>query len=217
MKGKAEVGEKVVIIGAGNVGCDVATECARLGAKDILLIDIQKPAAFGKEREEAEHVGAKFRYPCFTQEVTEEGVVLKSGEVLPADTVIMSIGDTPDIDFLPDTIALDRGHIVVNEDYQTTEPGVYAIGDAVRPGLLTHAIGHGRETAETLDEIFTGKRPHAEPKDVIDYSRMTLEYFDPRLTHFQRCSGMCSGMFFLRFLPRLRSLRNRLPAGGDFP
>ncbi|WP_320174297.1 FAD-dependent oxidoreductase [Maridesulfovibrio sp.] len=195
MKGKAEVGEKVVIIGAGNVGCDVATECARLGAKDILLIDIQKPAAFGKEREEAEHVGAKFRYPCFTQEITDEGVVLKSGEVLPADTVIMSIGDTPDIDFLPDTIALDRGHIVVNEDYQTTEPGVYAIGDAVRPGLLTHAIGHGRETAETLDEIFTGKRPHAEPKDVIDYSRMTLEYFDPRLTHFkdvQECAQECS-------------------------
>ena len=195
MKGKAEVGERVVIIGAGNVGCDVATECSRLGAKDILLIDIQKPAAFGKEREEAEHVGAKFRYPCFTQEVTDEGVVLKSGEVLPADTVIMSIGDTPDIEFLPDTIALDRGHIVVNEDYQTTEPGVYAIGDAVRPGLLTHAIGHGRETAETLDEIFCGKRPHAEPKEVIDYKRMTLEYFDPRITHFkdvQECAQECS-------------------------
>ncbi len=195
MKGKAEVGERVVIIGAGNVGCDVATECGRMGAKDILLIDIQKPAAFGKEREEAEEVGAKFRYPCFTQEITEEGVVLKSGEVLPADTVIMSIGDTPDIEFLPDTIALDRGHIVVNEDYQTTEPGVYAIGDAVRPGLLTHAIGHGRHAAETLDEIFTGKRPHAEPKEVIDYKRMTLEYFDPRLTEFkdvQECAQECS-------------------------
>ncbi len=121
--------------------------------------------------------------------------MLKSGEVLPADTVIMSIGDTPDIEFLPDTIALDRGHIVVNEDYQTTEPGVYAIGDAVRPGLLTHAIGHGRHAAETLDEIFTGKRPHAEPKEVIDYKRMTLEYFDPRLTEFkdvQECAQECS-------------------------
>ncbi|CCO23486.1 FAD-dependent oxidoreductase [Maridesulfovibrio hydrothermalis] len=195
MKGKAEVGERVVIIGAGNVGCDVATECGRMGAKDILLIDIQRPAAFGKEKQEAEEAGAKFRYPCFTQEITEEGVVLKSGEVLPADTVIMSIGDTPDIDFLPDTIAVDRGHIVVNEDYQTTEPGVYAIGDAVRPGLLTHAIGHGRHAAETLDEIFTGKRPHAEPKDVIDYKRMTLEYFDPRLTEFsdvKHCAQECS-------------------------
>ncbi|WP_320172042.1 FAD-dependent oxidoreductase [Maridesulfovibrio sp.] len=195
MKGTAKVGERVVIIGAGNVGCDVATECSRLGAKDILLIDIQEPASFGKERKEAEEAGAKFRYPCFTQEITAEGVVLKSGEVLPADTVIMSIGDTPDIDFLPDTIALDRGHIVVNEDYQTTEPGVYAIGDAVRPGLLTHAIGHGRHAAETMDEIFTGKRPPAEPKEVIDYQRMTLEYFDPRLTEFkdvQECAQECS-------------------------
>ncbi|HSO18680.1 MAG TPA: FAD-dependent oxidoreductase, partial [Desulfosarcina sp.] len=53
-------GEKVVIIGAGNVGCDVATEAHRLGAKDITLIDIQTPLAFGKEKEDAEAVGAKF-------------------------------------------------------------------------------------------------------------------------------------------------------------
>ncbi|MBU1163068.1 MAG: FAD-dependent oxidoreductase, partial [Proteobacteria bacterium] len=35
--GKAKPGEKVVIIGAGNVGCDVATEAYRFGAKDITL------------------------------------------------------------------------------------------------------------------------------------------------------------------------------------
>ena len=56
------ISRKVVIIGAGNVGCDVATEAARLGCETITLIDIQTPAAFGKEREEAEHVGATFRY-----------------------------------------------------------------------------------------------------------------------------------------------------------
>jgi NADPH-dependent glutamate synthase beta subunit-like oxidoreductase len=48
----------VVVIGAGNVGCDAATEANRLGAEEILLIDIQEPLSFGKEREEAERAGA---------------------------------------------------------------------------------------------------------------------------------------------------------------
>jgi NADPH-dependent glutamate synthase beta subunit-like oxidoreductase len=55
--GKITVGKRVVIIGAGNVGCDVATEAHRLGAEDITLIDIQEPLSFGKERKEAEAVG----------------------------------------------------------------------------------------------------------------------------------------------------------------
>ncbi|WP_031483153.1 FAD-dependent oxidoreductase [Maridesulfovibrio frigidus] len=193
--GKAKVGKNVVIIGAGNVGCDVATECGRLGADSITLIDIQEPASFGKERKEAEEVGAKFKWPCFTQEVTKEGVLLKSGELIEADTVILSIGDTPDVEFLPEGIAIDRGHVVVNENYQTTDPKVYAIGDTVRPGLLTHAIGHGRKAAEVIDDIFTGRRPESHPKEVIDYSRMTLEYFDPRLTEFSdmnQCATECS-------------------------
>lgn len=188
-------GKKVVIIGAGNVGCDVATEAAGLGAEDITLIDIQEPASFGKERKEAEEVGAKFKWPCFTKEVTEEGVLLQSGELLPADTVIMSIGDQPDVEFLPENIALERGHVVVNDNYQTTDSKVFAIGDIVRPGLLTHAIGHGRRTAEVIDEMFQGKRPQTDTREMIDYSRMTLEYFDPRLTEFsnlQQCADECS-------------------------
>ncbi|MDP3431282.1 MAG: FAD-dependent oxidoreductase, partial [Desulfomicrobium sp.] len=62
--GDGKVGERVVIIGAGNVGCDVATEAARLGAKSLTLIDVQKPASYGKEREEAEKAGAQFLWPC---------------------------------------------------------------------------------------------------------------------------------------------------------
>ncbi len=202
-----KVGKRVVIIGAGNVGCDVATEAHRLGAEAVQLIDVQKPAAFGKEREDAEAIGATFRYPCFTKEITEEGVLLTTGELLPADTVIISIGDQPDIEFLPDTIAVERGYIVVNDNYQTTNPKVFAIGDIVRPGLLTQAIGSGRKAADIMDEIFQGKRPEtdtsmdkeyaeeSETRVAIDYSRMTLEYFDPRIQEFddmESCALECS-------------------------
>ena len=192
---KATPGRRVVIIGAGNVGCDVATEAHRAGAIELTLLDVQEPASFGKEREDAEAVGAKFRWPVFTREITEQGVVLNTGEVIPADTVIISIGDQPDIDFLPEEIETERGFIKVDEYYQTSDAKVFAIGDAVRPGLLTDAIGAGRRAAQTIHNIFTGKGPAIESRSMIDRSRVTLEYFDPRIQIFEsmdQCGSQCA-------------------------
>lgn len=193
--GKAHVGQRVVIIGAGNVGCDVATEAARLGATSITLMDIQKPAAFGKERDEAEAAGAVFRWPCFTRAITPQGVELTTGEILPADTVIFSIGDAPDLGYLPDNIATARGHVSVNELQQTTDARVFAIGDVVRPGLLTQAIGAGRKAADTIVAMAQGQRPVSDTRTVVDTSRIKLEYFDPRLDGsgtLQQCGEACA-------------------------
>jgi ferredoxin len=193
--GTPEVGKTVVIIGAGNVGCDVASEAARLGAEDITLLDVQEPASFGKEREEAEKVGAKFRWPVFTQAITDEGVQLESGEVIPADSVFISIGDAPDLDFLPEEIAVERGFIKVDDNYQTSLPTVFAIGDVVRPGLLTDAIGAGRLTADTIDTVAAGKRPSADARTVIDMERISLEYYDPRILQYEdlgHCGSQCA-------------------------
>ncbi|AOY60294.1 MULTISPECIES: FAD-dependent oxidoreductase [Desulfococcus] len=188
-------GERVIVIGAGNVGCDVATEAHRLGARDITLIDVQKPLAFGKEKADAEAVGARFRWPCFTREITGEGVVLDTGEVLPADTVFIAIGDAPDVAFLPDTVRTDRGYVVTDESQQTTDPRIFAIGDIVRPGLITDAIGAGRRAALAIDDMLAGKRPQGGIRPVIDTRRITLEYFDPRLTDFENtdaCGSQCA-------------------------
>ncbi len=193
--GKAKPGSRVVIIGAGNVGCDVATEAHRLGATDITLIDVQEPASFGKEREHAEEAGAKFRWPCFTKEITEDGVLLDNGELMPADTVVISIGDAPDTGFLPDSVRTDRGFVVVNEYSQTTDSQIFAIGDMVKPGLITDAIGSGRRAADTIHDMLEGRRPTSDTRLMIDKSRITLEYFDPRITEFQdvsECGDQCS-------------------------
>jgi NADPH-dependent 2,4-dienoyl-CoA reductase/sulfur reductase-like enzyme/NAD-dependent dihydropyrimidine dehydrogenase PreA subunit len=210
--GGIDPGKKVVIIGAGNVGCDVAIEAHRLGADTLTLIDVQKPAAFGKEKAHAESVGATFRWPCFTKEITDQGVVLDSGEIIPADTVVISIGDMPELDFLPDTVRTMHGFVVVDEKYQTTDPQIFAVGDTVKPGLLTDAIGAGRKAAAVISDMLEGKRPtvtgvasgyrreetvdgqisehqsvHAgvwDERHVIDKKRIKLEYFDPRITEF---------------------------------
>jgi NADPH-dependent glutamate synthase beta subunit-like oxidoreductase/glutamate synthase domain-containing protein 3/NAD-dependent dihydropyrimidine dehydrogenase PreA subunit len=192
---KAAPGERVVIIGAGNVGCDAATEAARLGAKTLTLLDVQEPASFGKEREDAEAAGAQFRWPVFTKEITAQGVVLNSGEVIPADTVIISIGDAPDLSFLPEDVASERGFVVVDDNQQTSNPKIFAIGDIVRIGLLTDAIGAGRRAAEAISDILAGKRPSADPRTIIDINRVSLEYFDPRIENYDdmtHCGSECA-------------------------
>ncbi len=194
-KNKAKVGKKVVIIGAGNVGCDAAAEAHRLGAKQITLLDIQEPASFGKERQAAEAAGAEFRWPVFTREISAAGVKLTSGEEVPADTVIVSIGDVPDLEFIPETVTTENGYVRINDAYQTSDPQIFAIGDVVKPGLLTEAIGSGRVVARTICEIFEGKRPAFEKRAMIDRQRVTLEYFDPRITEFadlDHCGSQCS-------------------------
>ncbi|MCF8039953.1 MAG: FAD-dependent oxidoreductase [Desulfohalobiaceae bacterium] len=190
-----EPGRKVVIIGAGNVGCDAAAEAHRLGSEEITLIDIQEPASFGKEREAAEAVGARFRWPVFTKEITEEGVVLTTGELLPADLVLVSVGDQPEADFFPKSIKADRGYVSVDQDFRTTDKKFFAIGDAVRPGLLTESIAAGLKVAEVIDSLGKPGAQRQEIRPTMDKSRIKLEYFDPRVLGFEtleECAGECA-------------------------
>lgn len=114
---------------------------------------------------------------------------------MPADTVVLSIGDRPNLEFLPDYITTERGFIAVNEFFQTSEPKIFAIGDVVKPGLLTDAIGAGRKAATAVSEMLEGKRPMVTNRQIIDRSRISLEYFDPRITRFEdmeHCGSQCS-------------------------
>jgi NADPH-dependent glutamate synthase beta subunit-like oxidoreductase/glutamate synthase domain-containing protein 3/Pyruvate/2-oxoacid:ferredoxin oxidoreductase delta subunit len=188
-------GKRVVIIGAGNVGCDVATEAHRLGAKEITLVDIQKPLAFGKEKEAAEAVGVQFRWPCFTEKILKKGLKLTTGEVLPANTVILAVGDQPDLSFLPSDVNTEKGFVVVDDNQQTTNPQIFAIGDMVAPGLLTDAIGAGRKAAQAIIDILAGRRPMQSRRQMLDRQRISLEYFDPRIVDFDgldHCGSQCS-------------------------
>ena len=192
---QARVGQRVVIVGAGNVGCDAAAEAHRLGAAEVTLIDIQEPLSFGRERRAAEAVGAKFRWPCCTKAVTAIGVELTTGEIIPADTVIVSVGDQPDLDFLPETVTTSKGFIQVNEFQQTSDPQIFAVGDAVKLGLLTDAIGAGRKAAQAIGGLLRGEPLEGTARPMIDRHRMKLEYFDPRLRTLEglgHCASACS-------------------------
>ena len=75
----------------------------------------------------------------------------------PADTIIISVGDMPELDFLPESVETERGFIKVNEHFQTSDPKIFAIGDTVKLGLLTDAIGAGRKAAEKIGDLLSGK------------------------------------------------------------
>lgn len=190
-----KVGKKVVIIGAGNVGCDAATEAFRLGAKSVTLIDVQQPASFGVERRHAEAAGAKFLWPRFTRAITAKSVELTDGETLPADTVIVAVGDAPDLSFLPEEVAVKNGFVVVDEQYRTSDDQIFAIGDVTRPGLLTEAIGAGRIAARTIDNLLNGVGETYDQLLSIDFHRVKTEYFDSRIKTFSdpvSCAVNCA-------------------------
>ncbi|MCP4452109.1 MAG: FAD-dependent oxidoreductase, partial [Planctomycetes bacterium] len=146
-------GHRVVIIGVGNVGMDVAAQAYFCGANEVVAVDIQEPAAFGKELEIAQSLGTKILWPKFTDKYAKEEkrVYFTDGTSLEADTVIFSIGDTPDTDFLPPDVQVGRdGWIEADEAGHTSDPRVFAIGDVTMLGLATHAIGHARRAADAI-------------------------------------------------------------------
>lgn len=178
-----KVGKQVVIIGAGNVGCDVACDAYRMGAEQVTLIDIQKPLAFGKEKAAAEAYGAQFRWPIMTKEVSDAGLLTSDGELIPAQTVIISIGDIPALQFLPDTVETitvgGAKWIKAGKDGLTTDDRIYAVGDVERPGLATNALGGGKISADSINAKLKGLEWKPFDKKVISLKNMTTAHYCP--------------------------------------
>jgi len=182
-KDTMNIGKEVVVIGAGNVGCDVACEAYRLGAEKVTLVDIQKPLAFGKEKEAAEALGASFKWPVMTKEVTGAGLVTTEGELIPAHTVFISIGDVPSLPFLPQSIeTLTVGGadwIRTDQEHKTSDAKIRAIGDVERPGLATDALGAGKQAAESILAEIKGEEWKPFSKPLIPQQALTITHYNP--------------------------------------
>jgi NADPH-dependent glutamate synthase beta subunit-like oxidoreductase/glutamate synthase domain-containing protein 3/NAD-dependent dihydropyrimidine dehydrogenase PreA subunit len=173
-------GRKVVVIGSGNVGMDVASEAYNFGAESVIAVDIQKPAAFGKEVDTATAKGTQILWPKITERYSraEKKIYFRDGSSLEADMVVISIGDVPILDFLPPSVHTERGWIAVNNIFQTSDVKVFAIGDVTGLGLVTHAIGQGRLTAETVHYQLMHAPRNPEIKQMVPYERIRKEYYD---------------------------------------
>ncbi|MEI6816441.1 MAG: FAD-dependent oxidoreductase [Bacteroidota bacterium] len=135
--------KKAVIIGGGFIGLEMAENLHELGL-DVSIIEmgnqILAPVDFPIAAIVQQHIRSKGVKLYLESAVTafekgDEGlkVIMKSGEHLDADVVIMSIGVRPDTR-LAISAGLKLGDakgIWVNEYLQTSNPDIYAVGDAI--------------------------------------------------------------------------------------
>lgn len=140
----ARPGARVILIGAGFIGCIVMEALAARGVdltvierRDRMLPNMMSEGAGRMIRRWCERKGIKVRT---STRVTAIGSLLSdigapriarlsSGEQLPADLIVYSAGTVPNIDFLKGSGIRCLQGVVVDAAMQTSVPGVYAAGD----------------------------------------------------------------------------------------
>lgn len=138
-------GVRVVVIGAGFIGAEVASTCRSLGLDVTVLEALAAPMApvLGPElaavcaRLHADH-GTDLRCGVSVTEVDAAGVHLADGSLVPADVVVAGIGMVPATEWL-DGSGLTVGNGVHTDDGLVTAlPNVVAVGDVARYGGRRH-------------------------------------------------------------------------------
>jgi len=173
---KPAIGKSVIVIGCGNSGMDVAVGAYGLGAEQVTCIDVQCPAAFEQEIAHVTELGAEILWPVFTKEVTDQGIITQDGQLIKGDTVIIAIGEVPDLTFIPEGIVLERGCLKPASD-NSIAPGIFTAGDTIRPGRLVDAIGAGRQAALAAAAYLNQSKFVLAEKPKIPASRISTAYF----------------------------------------
>jgi NADPH-dependent glutamate synthase beta subunit-like oxidoreductase/NAD-dependent dihydropyrimidine dehydrogenase PreA subunit len=188
-------GKTVVIIGAGNVGMDIACESWCLGAKKVTAVDIQKPLASGKELMLATERGTDIRWPKIIEKLTKNKVYFTDGTSERADVVFFSIGEIPDASFLPDFVFLDeRGYLVTaDKSFRSSDEKIYGCGDIVKPGLITDAVGSGRLAAMEIHAHLAGEEFVCPERRLVPTRKIQTVYFGGEDEENDRCMscGIC--------------------------
>ncbi|RLE14636.1 4Fe-4S ferredoxin, partial [Candidatus Aerophobetes bacterium] len=177
---KVEVGERVAVIGGGNVAIDVALSSLRVGAKEVHLFCLEsreEMPAFEWEIEEAIREGVNLhcsRGPkrilgrdgkvsgletiVCTSVFDSEGKFNpkfkeKTESVIPVDTVMIAIGQESDFAGFEGIKLTPYKTIDADKvSLATSLPGVFAGGDAVTgPASVIEAISQGHEAAISID------------------------------------------------------------------
>jgi 3-phenylpropionate/trans-cinnamate dioxygenase ferredoxin reductase subunit len=133
--------KNVVVIGGGYIGLEAAAVLRKLDHKVVLLEALPRVLArvAGQELSDfyqAEHRahGVDLRLECMVERLEGSGdhvtgVKLATGEIIPADMVVVGIGIVPSIGPLIAAGAAGGNGVDVDEYCRTTLDDIYAIGD----------------------------------------------------------------------------------------
>ena len=175
------IGARVIVVGGGNVSLDAAATARRLGATEVTLLyrrSEEQMLVWSAELAEARRQGVEFRFRTIPVEISGksrvEGVLCRgmrltdeidgsgrpvpveipgSDFLLPADSVVVAIGQEVRADWLGGISRTNRGYVEVDGKYRTSMAGVFAGGDAVSgEGTVVRSLAQGKEAAGAMDE-----------------------------------------------------------------
>lgn len=188
----SSVPEHLVVVGAGVIGLELGQVWSRLGAKVTVVeyLDRVLPGIDGEIAKLAQRAlskkGMKFQLGRALKSIekTDAGLSLTLERVgkdkieqLEADKVLIAIGRRPvtrglGLDALGVSMTA-RGVIEVDETFQTSVPGIYAIGDCVPGPMLAHKA---EEDGVACVEMLAGEQAH------VDYNTVPgVVYTDPEV------------------------------------
>ncbi len=176
------LGEKVVIIGAGNVAMDAARTAKYYGAKDVRVVyrkDFEDMTATNAEINDAKEEGVDFELFKAPVEIVDEGVVFidtkkvegedgkvrlvnidGSEKLMEADSVIIAVSQSPKNNIVSNTQNLEtnkHGLLVIDDIGHTTKQGVFASGDVVTGArTVVEAVAHAKLVAESIHDYCQG-------------------------------------------------------------
>ena len=165
-----KLGERVIVIGAGNAAMDVARTAMRKGSRYLTCFSLTKKVAASQyEFSYAQLEGVQFEYNKKPVEIVDEGVIFRdimenedgtltevagSDTLYPADSVIISISQGPQNTIVNTTTGLQanaRGLLVADEQGRTSRPGVFASGDVVNGArTVVEAVAYSKTVAEAM-------------------------------------------------------------------
>lgn len=170
--------KSAAIIGAGFIGVELAENLQHRGVETTIvefretILPQFDPEMIEPLQAELEKNGIKLALRAETEVVLEDSLRLKDGRVIPADLVVAAIGVVADHHLAVDAGLRigEAGGIWVNDRMQTSDPSIYAVGDAAEKTSLligTHqmiwlanlANRHGRLVAD----VIAGEKVSARP------------------------------------------------------
>ena len=171
-----DVPKRMAVIGAGVIGLELGSVYKRLGAEVTVIeyLDAITPGMDGEVQKQFQRILAKqglnFVLGAAVQKV-EKGAngatvtyKLKKNDTeatVEADVVLVATGRKPYTEGLGlDTLGVElapRGQIVTDSHWQTTVPGIYAIGDVIQGPMLAHKA---EDEGMAVAEVIAGKAGH---------------------------------------------------------
>ena len=186
----ARPASSAVVLGGGLLGLEAAKALSDLGLHVTVvhladwLMNLQIDRTGGEYvRKGVEKLGIFVRTGVAAIGVVGEdrvqGVVLKSGETLPADLLVIAAGIVPRTDAaIASKVPVKRG-IVVNDLLATSVPNVFAVGEcAEHDGKVYGIVPPIWEQCEVLADLLTGSKPTARYRGSKLYTKLKVAGVD---------------------------------------